>query len=173
MVDATRVVVRVVARVEAAAREIVAADESHGVVDDDDFLMVRAADRMLVVEAKRQPTMRAAVELVDRQPLALHRVEHREVPRQHVTAQCRGSRDEGIEEIAQLLGQPVARAVGYEAHAAVDVPAEDENRPAGPRKRRTHGAEVLDAIDQKRHALRTLDTPAVAPRRQQRSVSVR
>ena len=162
MIDAPWVGDAVRARIPAAAREIIAAHERKRVVDDDHLLMMRRADRMAVVEAEGKAAVRAPVELVDRQPLAFHRVEHREVPRQHVAVQVGLAGDHRIEEFAERLGQPVVCAIGNEAHPAVDIPTEDQDRAAGAAQRRTYGAEVLLAIDEKCQAFRALDAPAVA-----------
>ena len=134
---------------------------------------MRPADRMPVVEAERQSAMGASVELVDREPFALHRVEHREVPRQHIAVEAARARDHRVEEIPQRLGQAVTRAIGDETHPAVDVPAKDQNRMTGPGERRAHRAEVLVAVDEERHALGALAAPAVAARCEQRRAHLR
>ena len=59
-------------------------------------------------------------------------------------------------------GQAVVRAVGHEADAAVDVPAEDEDAALRARDRRAHGREIGGAVDEKSEALRAFDAPAVA-----------
>ena len=102
-VAAQRLVAGVRARVPAPLREVEAADERDGVVDDDHLLVVRRADRMARVEAEREPPVRAPVELVEGQPFALERVEHREVPAQHVGAQALAARDDRVEEFPERL----------------------------------------------------------------------
>ena len=163
-----RLVAGMRARVPADARKVIAADERDGVVDDDELLVMRRAGRMPVVEAKRKPAVSAPVELVHRQPFALECVEHREIPRQHVTSHVVARRNDRVEEIAERLGQSVVRAAGDEPHPAVDVPAEDEERVARLRKRRADGREVRLAVDEKSDARRALDAPAVAARLEQR-----
>ena len=66
--------------VPAAVSEIETSDECDGIVHDDDFLMMRCAERMLVVQAEVQAPMRAPVELVYGQPFAIEREDHREIP---------------------------------------------------------------------------------------------
>src|SRR5690349_23776490 len=55
VIDAAWIVPRMIARVEPAPRQVVSADERDGIIDDDDLLMMRCADRLLVVEGKFQP----------------------------------------------------------------------------------------------------------------------
>src|SRR4051812_6025691 len=96
-------------RVPAAARQVEAADEGDAVVDDDHLLVMAGAHRMLVVEPEREPAMRFQVELVDGQPLALERVQHRVVPAEHITVQVTPGRDYGVEKVAEALGQSIIR----------------------------------------------------------------
>src|SRR5262249_4432551 len=74
------VVGRVIACVPAAAGEIDAAVERHGVVDDHDLLVVRAADRVRVVVAELHATVWLPAEPVERPPLAVQAEQHRIVP---------------------------------------------------------------------------------------------
>src|SRR5437764_105909 len=90
--------------------------------------MMARAGRMAIVEAKRQPPMRAPIELENRQPFALHCIEHREIPRQNVTANAAAPRDDGVEKIAKRFGKSIAGASRHELHPAVDVPADDKKR---------------------------------------------
>ena len=168
VIDTMRIVVRMLARVPARPREVESADECDSVVDHDEFLMMRSARRMLVVEAKRQPPVRAPIQLVDRQPFALHRVEHREIPREHVAAQPSARRDDGVQEIVELLRKPVVRALRHETRPAVDVPADDEDGATRAGKRIANRPEIILAVDQERDALGALDPPATAARLQQR-----
>jgi len=168
VIDAPGIVGQMVTGVEAAPRQVVPAYKCDDVVDDDDLLVVRCSHRMLVIKAKLESPVRAPVELVDRQPFAFHRVQHREVPRQHVAVQRSASRNDRIEELAERFGQPIVGAVGTEPHPAVDVPAQDVDRVPRVGERGPHGAEVLDAVDEQRDFVGALDPPAVATRRQQR-----
>ena len=106
--------------------------------------------------------MRAPIELVDRKPFALCRIEHRKIPRQDIAAQSASFGDQRIQEIADRLGKSVACAVRHEPHPAVDVPAHDEERPAGACERIAYRAEILFAVDQECDLVRVLDPPAIA-----------
>src|SRR5690606_16916534 len=79
------------------------------------------------------------------------------------------------EERPELLGQAIARALRHEADAAVEVPAEDEDRAPGLRERRAHRGEVRRPVDQEGEPAGPLDAPAVAPRREEthRALSAR
>src|SRR5689334_5573446 len=90
------------------------------------------------------------------------RVEHRVVPRQHVSAQAWALRHDLVEELAEWLRIPVVRAVRHETHAAVDVPSEYEDRVLRLAQRGPYRREVFLTVDQKCHACGLLDTPAVS-----------
>ena len=124
---------------------------------------------MAIVESKRQPPMRPPIELVDWQPFALHRVQHREVPRQNVAADPAAPRDDGIEEIAERFRKSVAGASRHELHPAVDVPTNDEKRATGTSQGVAHRGEIGFAVDQKRHTIGALDPPAITPGHQKRT----
>jgi hypothetical protein len=117
---------------------------------------------MLVVEPERKPPVRAPVELVDGQPLAIQREHHREVPRQNVHAEVAATFHHFVQEVTQLLGVAVVRARGHEPDTAVDVPADDEDAALRLGNRLAHRGEVVGAVDQKTEALRAFDAPAVA-----------
>ena len=155
------------AGIPARPREVIPADECHSVVDDDKLLMVTCARRMAVVEAKRQSPMCAPIELEDRQPFALHRIEHREVPRQNVAANPAAPRDDGIEEIAERFRKRIAGASWHQLHPTIDIPADDEKRAPGARQSIAYRREIGFAVDQKRRAIGALDPPAIAPGHQE------
>ncbi|XQU70726.1 hypothetical protein OJJOAM_003515 [Cupriavidus sp. H18C1] len=129
---------------------------------------MRGAHRMAGVEPERQPAMGLPVELDRRQPLALHRVDHREIPAQHVDAQPAAAPHQRIEEIAQPARKAVVGAAGHQLEAAVDIPAEDEDGVFRLDQRRAQRAEVLLAIDQHGEARCAFDAPAIAAGLQQR-----
>ena len=155
-------------RIPAGMREIEAADERDGIVDDDDLLVVRRADRMLAVEPELEPAVRLPVELEHGQPLALERIHHREIPRQRVRAQTAARCRHCVQEVAERLRKAVVRAFGDEPQPAVDVPADDEDRMARGGDRPAHRAEIRIGVDQHGQPMRTLDAPAVAPGDEQR-----
>src|SRR5581483_4867288 len=142
-------------------REIHAADESQTIVDDHHFLVMRAAGRMYAVHAEVQPAMRAPIKFVNRQPLAVERIEHREVPRKDVGMRTAVPGHDGIEELAQRLRHVVRFAVAHELHPAVDVPADHEQVALRARRHRAERAKVRGRVDQKRDAARARDAPAV------------
>src|SRR5690606_27698949 len=103
-----------------------AADEGDRIVDHDELLVVRSAERVARVEAKADATVCPQSELEERQRLPIERVDHREVPREDVDVEPAAAPHEAIEELDQGLAGPVRSR--SEAHLTVDVPAEDEDR---------------------------------------------
>src|SRR5688572_5423943 len=121
---------------------------------------------MLRIETKTQPPVGAPVELVHRHPLALECEQHREVPAQNVCAQVAPTGDDGVDEVAQSFRQSIVSALGYQAHAAVDVPAQYEYRALRLRDRLADGGEVFGAIDEDAETPRACDAPAIASGRE-------
>src|SRR5665647_2701702 len=97
---------------------------------------------MPIVEAERKAPVRLPVELVQWQPFALERIEHRVIPGEDVRTQPTLPRDDRIEEVAQRVRIAIARSLRDQAHAAVDVPAEDEDGPACLGERRAQRGEI-------------------------------
>ena len=70
-IDAARIVEAMLARVPAPGGQVEPAGERHRVVDHDDLLMLRGAERQVVVEAEADPPRRAPAQRHDRKQLAL------------------------------------------------------------------------------------------------------
>src|SRR6056297_2916261 len=153
--------------VPAAVRQVEATDESHGIVDDDDFLVMGGADRVRAVELEANPAMGLPAELETREQFPVGGVQHGEIPVEQADTQRPVAPDEGIEEISQLLRQAVIRTLGHELHAAVQVPAKHMDRMARLAGCCTHRSEIILAIDEKRDTRCLLDAPAVSSRHQQ------
>ncbi|MDR8969652.1 hypothetical protein FEP58_06048 [Burkholderia multivorans] len=149
-------------RVPARTRQIEAADEREPVVDHDELLMMRRAARMRIVEPEHDPAMRAPARAIDGRPVALERVDHREVPREHVDPQVVPARRERVQERRERIGEAVVGAARHEPHPAVDVPAEDEHRMARTQERGPQCREIRVAVDQRREAVRMTNRVAVA-----------
>ena len=167
-----RIVGQVFRRIPAAVGQIDPADKGDGIIDDDDFLVVRRPDRMRAVQLEVHAPVRTPAELVARQHLAIRRVRHGEIPVQNVDVQLARPLGQCVEELVERFGQAVVSALGDEAHAAVDVPAEDEYRAARCPRGCAHGREVRGAVHQEGHARRARELPAV-PFRLEQSVVVR
>src|SRR5678809_1800793 len=90
------------AGVPATRRQIYAAAESDRVVDDHDFLMMRAAGRMRVVVAKADPAVRLPRQAIQRRPLAVEPEDHGVIPDQDIDVQ-----------LALAAHQVVQEAVSY------------------------------------------------------------
>jgi hypothetical protein len=100
---------QVLGGVPARHPEIEAAGECDRVVDDDDLLVLRSSERMLGVETKMHPAMRARSEAQAWQQLALEGVQHREVPVENVDVQPAPASGEAIEEGAELIAPRLFR----------------------------------------------------------------
>jgi len=160
-IDAARLVGAVRRRVPTPDREVDAADERNRVVDHHDLLVVRGPDRMMVVEVKSESAVGAPAARVERKGLPGERVDHREVPVQHIDAQRAPAPGERVEEMAERARHPVGGLTLHERRAAVDVPADDEDRALGPQRRGAKRGEVGLAVDQERDAPRARSAPAV------------
>ena len=97
--------------------EIDAADEGHIIIDDDDFLMMRGADRVIGGKAQPQAAMPRPLAIEQREGLAFDRIDHREVPDQDVDAQVPPAAQQRIEERAELAGSPSSGSPGRAACA--------------------------------------------------------
>jgi len=117
---------------------------------------------MPVVEPEVESAVCAPTELVDGQPLAIEREHHGEIPGEHVHAQAAAPLHDFVQKVSERLRKAVVRTLRHESNAAVDVPAEYVDAASGARDRPPHGPEIGFAVDEKGHALRTLDAPAVA-----------
>ena len=104
------------ARVPAMAGQIDAAAERELVVDDDDLLMVRAADGMAIVEAEPDAARHPPAEPPSRERIALERVERAVVPGQDVAAQVRAPAGDEREQLVEprrrvgRRGRPASRS---------------------------------------------------------------
>src|SRR5690606_19665859 len=129
-IAAARIASAVLARVPAAGAQVDPAAEGDPVVDHDQLLVVRAAERVLAVEPELDAPVRAEPEAHGGQERALERVEQREVPLEQVRAQAAPAPHELVEELGERAFVAAALAAA-QAHAAVQVPAEDQDRALG------------------------------------------
>ena len=161
-VDAIRVIDGMLRRVPPADRQVQTAAEGHGVVDDNEFLMMAGAQRQLVVEADGDLFRRGPVQGDRRKSLALQCVDDGIVPQQKMNAQLRALRDQFGEEGAEQVGPPVVGLAGKadQSCSAVDVPADDNNRSPSPRQRLPQGAIIGCRIDQDCGPFGLLQPPA-------------
>jgi hypothetical protein len=154
------------AGVPATRCQIDAAAESDRIVDDDDLLMMRAADRMRVVVPETDPAMRLPRQAVQRRPLAVEPEDHRVIPDQDVDLQLAAAAHQVIEKAADL--QLAVAAVGaQQARAAVEIPAGDQDRAARVAGGFDECPEVRVSIDQERRPRGVLDAPAITIDREQ------
>ena len=152
--------------VPAMPGQVDAAAERHRVVDDDDLLVVRAADRVMVVEAEAHLARHAPAQSPPRQRIALEGVERRVIPDQHVAAELRTpAHDEGEQRVesSRRIGHRRVGA-GQQIEVGLDVPADDEDRVARPQQRLARPAEVVGRVLDAAKAIGPIDAPAVVAR---------
>ena len=146
------------ARVPAMAGQIDAAAERELIVDDDDLLMVDAADGMAVVEAEPDASRHAPAEPPSRERIALERVERGVVPGQDVAAKARSPPRDVREQLDRAgSARPTPSAPGSDRRVAVmsqprmnTVCARAEQAPAAPAgnsRRRPERSKAIRAID--------------------------
>jgi hypothetical protein len=163
---ATRVAGPVLGGVPTPAGEIEATGKRQPVVDDDDLLMMRTAQRTLIVHVETDAAMCLPVQAVDRQPLAMQRHQHREVPVEHVNPQAPVLPHQTVEECAQFRAGRAGAGLtlGQQPQATVDVPGQDQHLTACEIEGVIERREVFGAVDQKGDLVGATDTPAVTAR---------
>ncbi len=144
------IVCRIVRRgIPATDRNVEAAAEGETVVDDDDFLVMGSAEWNFIIEAEIDVARRVPAERHGGQQLALHRVDDRIVPEEELYLEVRVLPRESGNEFAECFGKVIIHLAGGtdKARAAVDVPADDQDRMAGILHRRAQGLEIMRSID--------------------------
>ena len=172
-VDPPRIVRIVRRRVPPRRGEIEPADERHCIVDDDDLLVLRASQRMMVVETEVEARVGAARPAMKRQDLALQGIDDREVPIENADTQRSTAPDQAVEERPDLVRVVPHPSFGPQSHAAVEIPADYQDRMASARCRRHEGAKERLSVDEHGGAGGRLDTPTVLARSEDRRVPER
>ena len=108
--------------VPAMAGQIDAAAERELVVDHNDFLMMRATDGVVVVEAEPHAARGSPAEPPSRERIALERVERGVVPNQNVAAKLWAPTGYEDEQIAES-GRRVGNGPWLEINSCGDIPA--------------------------------------------------
>ncbi len=162
-IDAARIVEAMRARVPAPGGEIEPARERERVVDHDDLLVLRGAEREVVVEAEADLLRRAPTHRRGRKQLALAGIEDRIVPHQNMNEELRTPFDDRGEEFDEAFGKSVVGPAVFadQPGAAVEVPADDEGGRARVQQRLAHRTEILAGIDQHGRAAGALAAPGI------------
>ena len=146
--------------------QVDAATERQRVVDDDDLLVVRAADRVMVVEAEAHLARHAPAQSPPRQRIPLEGVERGVIPDEHVAAKLRTpAHDEG-EQRVQSSRWTRHRRIGarQQIEIGLDVPPDDEDRVARPEQRLARPPEVVGRVLDAAKAIGPIHAPAVVAR---------
>ena len=166
--------VRLVVRIAAARfRGVVGRDvpAAHGqvdsaavrdvVIDDHEFLVMRRADRQVTVEQNLDPLRFAMAEDEARKELAVHRVEDRVVPQQNLDLELRAALQQPFEQLADLDRRAVGGPrVAFQPRAAVQLPAQNEDRALRGEQGRAEGLEIVCRVDENGRACGVRAAPA-------------
>src|SRR5688500_14075176 len=95
-----------------------------------------------------------------REQFAVHRVEHGVIPQENPNLEVFLAPQQPLEQLAELERRAVGRLGGAaQAGAAIELPAEDEDRALGREQRRTQRAEKVRSVDEHRGAFRVHAAP--------------
>ncbi|MEH3147940.1 MAG: hypothetical protein PGN34_21945 [Methylobacterium frigidaeris] len=149
--------------VPALHRQVHPAREGDGVVDADELLVVGGVERVVGVELELDPRMVLPLGAEDQRQRGAGSVHGGDAPDQDPHLQAGPRLDEEAQERPERR-RGVLVGVVAQADAAVEVPADDEDRAPRLPQGTLQGGEVVGAVDQHGRALRPGDAPAVAPR---------
>jgi hypothetical protein len=172
-IESMRLVQPVRGRVPPMPRQVDAAGEGEHVVDDDDLLVVRRAERMVIVEPEVHAPGHAPSQAPSREGIPLERVESRVVPGEDVAAQLRLATHDPGQQLVEASRRAVGHAPRHEIEGCRDVPPDAENGVA----RLEHGlpgqAKIVGGVLDAREPRCARDAPAVLPRAQDRRFRAR
>lgn len=162
-VDALRVGRLMLASIPTPDGQVEAAAEGDGIIYHYDLLMMRRAERQIIIKAKSETAGRSPVQRDNGEQLSFESVKQRIIPHQNVNDQLRALTDERTQERRQFLRKAI---VGFPAfadkpRAAINVPAYDKNRGLGFEQRLANGGEILTGINQHGRASSSLNTPNI------------
>ena len=125
---------------------------------------MRAAGRMRIVELQVHAPMRfpAPSPSHGRRRFPIRRVDHREIPVEHVNVKVATATCQVVQVAAELGARAVVLAAIIEAAAAVEVPRDDEDRMGGKLGCLHEHVEVIFAVDDERNPIGMGDAAAVA-----------
>jgi hypothetical protein len=142
-----------------ALSEIQASHKTDGIIDYDDFLVMRCPDRVRGVFLEVQTAMGSKTRQWP--PFALKGVDQMKVPNQHVDMECASASEQSQEKIAEARGKPVRLLLTQHADAAIEIPPQDEYRPRRPNGRLSKGTVVGRPIDEERRTVGRFQAPAI------------
>ena len=147
--------------VPAAHGQVDAAAIGDGVVDDHELLVMRRAERQMAVEQNLDSLRLAMPEDEARKELAVHRVEDWVVPQQNLDRQLWPALQQPLEQLADLDGCAVGGPrAAFEPRAAVQLPAQNEDRVLRGEQRSAERCEVVRGVDENGRARGVRAPPA-------------
>src|SRR5262249_45148946 len=158
-IDADRIRERMGRAVPATHGEIEPAGKSDAVIDHDDLLVTGRAGGHAVVEAELDLRRRPPLQREGRQGLALEGIDQGIVPQKQLDGEMRLPPYERTKKLAKSVRQVVAgfAVFSHEARAAVDVPANNVDRPVGVAHGASQCGEILGRVDEYRSTVGAFD----------------
>jgi hypothetical protein len=148
-VDPSDVVKPMLGRIPSSSGQIQPADEGDGIIDHNDFRMMRGAQRVVAVHMEMHARMPSPTRTKKRKRFALERENHREIPDQDMDLQIRPPHCQ-IVEIASQIRKTFSFTVGkLQMNTAIEVPAPDEDRIMSELESVGHRRKISCSIDQK------------------------
>ena len=164
-VDTPDVVGPMLGCVPSSSGEIEAADEGDGVIDYDDFRMMRGANRVIAVHVKMEPWVSRPTGTEERQHFTIEGEDHREIPNQDnqdMDVQIRPARSQ-IVEIGPQIRKTFSFAVSEpQVNTAVEIPTPDQNGFLREFESIRHGGKVSRTVDQEFDTRGVSDFPTIA-----------
>ena len=90
------------------------------------------------------------------------------IPCEDVDVQPFTADQQGVQELAQLIREPVRLPINQHPYASIKIPTENNNRSLGLNGRFPKGTEIGLAVHEKCRALRRFDPPTIAARLEER-----
>ena len=156
--DAARVAVAMLGRIPAVAGHVDAAAEGQAIVDHDDLVMVRGAQRRGAVESRVDARMGHPAHQREDGGAAEQRAQRADVPAQQEDLEVGIALYQPKHEIAQGVGLARQPLFG-QFDARVEVPADQHDAPPRLQHRLAAGLEVIARIDDQPRPRRRLPPP--------------
>jgi len=124
-IDPARIVGIVVRGIPTTVGDIETSGECDGVVNNNDFLMMRCAQGMTAVEEEVNSSMGSPGMSIERNDLSVCGINHRKIPKQNVDMDVAVATHKIMQEVAKSGARRICRK---KTEAAIELPAIDEDR---------------------------------------------